>query len=82
MGQPHKGEREQIKTRADHRVVERLRVLVAAGQASSVSQAAADVLAHALGLPDASRELGEVPALHLFPDDIDKEVRWTPARSA
>lgn len=58
MAQPHKGPREQIKTRVHTEVYAELRQL-AAERASSVSQLAADLIAAAVGRPDLVRETGE-----------------------
>ena len=66
MAQPHKGEREQLVLRVDYQVARRIHALVAAGRASSVSQAAADLLAMATQLPDRARELTEAPQLGLW----------------
>lgn len=56
MAQPHKGQREQIKVRADASVYVRLREM-AAERGTSVSQLSADLLAIAVGRPEAVREL-------------------------
>ena len=56
MAQPHKGQREQIKVRADASVYARLREM-AAERGTSVSQLSADLLAIAVGQPEAVREL-------------------------
>jgi hypothetical protein len=56
MAQPHKGDREQIKVRAAATVYARLREM-AAERHSSVSQISADLLALAVGHPEAVREL-------------------------
>lgn len=56
MAQPHKGPREQIKVRADASVYARLREM-AAERGTSVSQLSADLLAIAVGRPEAVREL-------------------------
>lgn len=56
MAQPHKGQREQIKVRADASVYARLREM-AAERGTSVSQLSADLLAIAVGRPEAVREL-------------------------
>lgn len=58
MAQPHKGPREQIKTRVHAEVYAELRQL-AAERASSVSQVAADLIAAAVGRPDLVRETRE-----------------------
>ena len=52
--------------RADSEVYDRLLTLVATGRASSVSQAAADLLAIATQLPGHARELTEAPQLGLW----------------
>jgi len=56
MAQPHKGDREQIKVRAAAVVYARLREM-AAQRSTSVSQLSADLLAIAVGYPEAVREL-------------------------
>ena len=56
MAQPHKGDREQIKLRAPAVVYTRLRQM-AAERGTSVSQLSADLLAIAVGHPEAVREL-------------------------
>ena len=56
MAQPHKGPREQIKVRADASVYALLREM-AAERGTSVSQLSADLLAIAVGHPEAVREL-------------------------
>jgi hypothetical protein len=56
MAQPHKGDREQIKVRAAAVVYARLREM-AAERNTSVSQISADLLAIAVGHPEAVREL-------------------------
>lgn len=56
MAQPHKGQREQIKVRAAAPVYARLREM-AAERGTSVSQLSADLLAIAVGHPEAVREL-------------------------
>jgi|LNAP01.1.fsa_nt_gb predicted HicB family RNase H-like nuclease len=56
MAQPHKGQREQIKVRAATPVYARLREM-AAERGTSVSQLSADLLAIAVGHPEAVREL-------------------------
>jgi len=56
MAQPHKGDREQIKVRAAAVVYGRLREM-AAERGTSVSQLSADLLAIAVGHPEAVREL-------------------------
>ena len=56
MAHPHKGQREQIKVRADASVYVRLREM-AAERGTSVSQLSADLLAIAVGHPEAVREL-------------------------
>ncbi len=56
MAQPHKGQREQIKVRAAAVVYARLREM-AAQRGTSVSQLSADLLAIAVGHPEAVREL-------------------------
>lgn len=59
MAQPHKGDRAQIKVRADVVVADVLRAM-AAERGTSVSQLAADLLAIAVGHPEAAREYAEV----------------------
>ncbi len=66
MAQPHKGDRRQLMMRVDMAVHDRLAALVATGRASSVSQAAADLLAIATQLPGHARELTEAPQLGLW----------------
>lgn len=61
MAQPHKGDRRQLMVRVDMAVHDRLAALVAAGRVSSVSQAAADLLAIATQLPNRARDLTEPP---------------------
>jgi hypothetical protein len=56
MAQPHKGDREQIKVRAAAIVYARLREM-AAERGTSISQISADLLALAVGHPEAVREL-------------------------
>lgn len=56
MAQPHKGDREQIKVRAAAEVYARLREM-AAERNISLSQLSADLLAIAVGHPEAVREL-------------------------
>ena len=56
MAQPHKGPREQIKVRADASVYALLREMPAE-RGTSVSQLSADLLAIAVGHPEAVREL-------------------------
>jgi len=56
MAQPHKGDREQIKLRAPAVVYTRLRQM-AAERGTSISQLTADLLAIAVGHPEAVREL-------------------------
>ena len=58
MAQPHKGPREQIKVRADASVYALLREM-AAERGTSVSQLSADLLAIAVGHPEAVRELDQ-----------------------
>lgn len=59
MAQPHKGEREQIKCHMHVEVCTVLKSRFAAGEASSVSQLCADLLAMAVGLPGAVMELDQ-----------------------
>ncbi len=61
MAQPHKGDRRLLMVRIDMAVHDRLAALVATGRATSVSQAAADLLAIATQLPDRAREFPEPP---------------------
>ncbi|ODR24848.1 hypothetical protein [Mycolicibacterium porcinum] len=58
MAQPHKGDREQIKVRAAAVVYARLREM-AADRGTSVSQLSADLLAIAVGHPEAVLELNK-----------------------
>lgn len=58
MAQPHKGPREQIKTRVHAEVYADLRQL-AAERGSSVSQVAADLIAAAVGRTDLVRDIPE-----------------------
>lgn len=58
MAQPHKGPREQVKTRVHAEVYAELRQL-AAERGSSISQVAADLIATAVGRTDLVREVGE-----------------------
>lgn len=58
MAQPHKGDREQIKVRAAAVVYARLREM-AIERNTSVSQLSADLLAIAVGRPEAVRELDQ-----------------------
>lgn len=58
MAQPHKGDREQIKVRAAAVVYARLREM-AAERGTSVSQLSADLLAIAVGHPEAVLELNK-----------------------
>ncbi len=58
MAQPHKGDREQIKLRAPVVVYARLREM-AAERGTSISQIAADLLAIAVGHPEAVREFNK-----------------------
>ena len=57
MAQPHKGPREQIKTRVHPDVYAALRDLAAGNPSLSVSQVAADLLATAVGRSDLVRDL-------------------------
>lgn len=57
MAQPHKGPREQIKTRVHAEVYAALRDLAAGNPSLSVSQVAADLLATAVGRSDLVRDL-------------------------
>ena len=57
MAQPHKGPREQIKTRVHADVYAALRDLAAGNPSLSVSQVAADLLAAAVGRSDLVRDL-------------------------
>lgn len=59
MSKPYKGPRRQVMVRVDIDVYDRLAALVASGRASSLGQAAGDLLAIATHLPDRARELTE-----------------------
>jgi|SRR5664279_1231057 hypothetical protein len=74
MAQPYKGPRIQLKVRVTPEVHARLCALVAEGITSSVSQAAADLLAFSTDLADQAREIHEAPQPGLW----DQEVTWTP----
>lgn len=78
MAQPNKGPRRVLHLRLDADVYERIERLYTSGAASSISQAGADVLAHAAGLPERARELREASQLGL----LQMEVDWETPRSA
>lgn len=65
MAQPHKGPREQIQCPVRVEVHTELQRRVTAGEASSVSQLGADLLAIAVGRPDLVLELDHDEALPL-----------------
>ena len=73
MAQPYKGPRIQLKVRVTPEVHARLSALVAERITTSVSQAAADLLAFGTDLAEQAREIHEVPQPGLW----DQEVTWT-----
>jgi hypothetical protein len=74
MAQPYKGPRIQLKVRVTPEVHARLSALVAEGITTSVSQAAADLLAFSTDLGEQAREIHEAPRPGLW----HQEVTWTP----
>ncbi len=82
MAQPAKGDRMQMLVRADTAVYQRVLALVQDGKASSISQAVADLLAYAVGLPTKARDLTEAPQLALWNTDHGPDSGVLPRKTA